>query len=170
MSDEDALLAAIDANPEEDTPRLVYADWLDEQGQSIRAEFIRVEIAVKQFADLPTAEHARDIRLFRRRQELLDHLVGPLATDLGYFDVAFAVWRCHTPDDACATATAWLREPPDPNSIGHYQSTAISKSVESLLFFLLHLLLERGHVVGDEPEGVAERVGWMPTREPSGEE
>jgi len=44
MSDEDALLAAIITNPDEDTPRLVYADWLDENGQAERAEFIRVQI------------------------------------------------------------------------------------------------------------------------------
>jgi len=47
MSDEHALLAAIRANPEEDTPRLVYADWLDEhatrEAQRARAEFIRLE-------------------------------------------------------------------------------------------------------------------------------
>ena len=30
MSDEKALLAAIWEHPHEDTPRLVYADWLDE--------------------------------------------------------------------------------------------------------------------------------------------
>lgn len=36
-----ALLAAIIANPDEDTPRLVYADWLQENGQEERAEFIR---------------------------------------------------------------------------------------------------------------------------------
>lgn len=30
MSDRNALLAAIRANPDEDTPRLVFADWLDE--------------------------------------------------------------------------------------------------------------------------------------------
>jgi uncharacterized protein (TIGR02996 family) len=93
MSDEEALLAAIAANPEEDTPRLVYADWLDEHDQPIRAEFIRVEVAVKRLAELPTIEQARQIHLFRRGQELLDHhladLVGPLATDLGYFDVVF---------------------------------------------------------------------------------
>jgi len=45
MSDEDALLAAIIADPDEDTPRLVYADWLDENGQEERAEFIRLQIA-----------------------------------------------------------------------------------------------------------------------------
>jgi uncharacterized protein (TIGR02996 family) len=43
MSDEDALLAAIIAHPDEDTPRLVYADWLQEHGNPDRAEFIRVQ-------------------------------------------------------------------------------------------------------------------------------
>ncbi|AMV23085.1 Leucine Rich repeats (2 copies) [Gemmata sp. SH-PL17] len=40
-SDRDALLAAIRANSEDDTPRLVFADWLDENGDAARAEFIR---------------------------------------------------------------------------------------------------------------------------------
>jgi len=45
MTDHDALLAAIRDNPDEDTPRLVYADWLDENDQPARAEFIRKQIA-----------------------------------------------------------------------------------------------------------------------------
>jgi len=44
MSDESALLAAILAHPDEDTPRLMYADWLQENGQPERAEFIRLQI------------------------------------------------------------------------------------------------------------------------------
>jgi uncharacterized protein (TIGR02996 family) len=47
MSDEAALLAAIRDDPEDDTPRLVYADWLDDQGgesNADRAEYIRLEI------------------------------------------------------------------------------------------------------------------------------
>lgn len=43
MHDGEALLAEILANPGEDTPRLVYADWLDENGQAERAEFVRVQ-------------------------------------------------------------------------------------------------------------------------------
>lgn len=51
MSDEDALLAGIAAQPEEDTPRLAYADWLDEHADAlpdpelarVRAEFIRLQ-------------------------------------------------------------------------------------------------------------------------------
>jgi uncharacterized protein (TIGR02996 family) len=44
VSDGPALLAAILAHPAEDTPRLAYADWLQEQGDDERAEFIRVQI------------------------------------------------------------------------------------------------------------------------------
>lgn len=49
MSDELALLAAILANPDEDTPRLVFADYLDENGSgssAARAEFIRLQIDI----------------------------------------------------------------------------------------------------------------------------
>jgi uncharacterized protein (TIGR02996 family) len=44
MSDGDLLLAAIREHPEEDTPRLVYADWLEENGQPDRAELIRLGV------------------------------------------------------------------------------------------------------------------------------
>lgn len=48
MSDRAALLAAICADPDEDTPRLMYADWLDEHGGAAgakRAAYIRGEVA-----------------------------------------------------------------------------------------------------------------------------
>ena len=47
--DAEALLAAVCANPEDDTPRLVYADWLDENGDEVwrtRAAFIREQIRI----------------------------------------------------------------------------------------------------------------------------
>jgi uncharacterized protein (TIGR02996 family) len=43
-----AFLADIVAHPEEDAPRLIYADWLDEHGESDRAEFIRLQIELPQ--------------------------------------------------------------------------------------------------------------------------
>jgi len=43
-AEERALLAAIIAHPDEDTPRLVYADWLQEHDQPERAEHIRLSI------------------------------------------------------------------------------------------------------------------------------
>jgi uncharacterized protein (TIGR02996 family) len=39
------FLAAINANLDEDTPRLVFADWLQENGDEARAEFIRIQCA-----------------------------------------------------------------------------------------------------------------------------
>jgi uncharacterized protein (TIGR02996 family) len=42
----DAFLAAILAAPDDDAPRLIYADYLDEQGECDRAEFIRVQVAL----------------------------------------------------------------------------------------------------------------------------
>ncbi|MFO0823796.1 MAG: TIGR02996 domain-containing protein [Gemmataceae bacterium] len=46
MIDRDAMLAAIRAEPDEDTPRLALADWLDEHGDPGRAAFIRLQIEV----------------------------------------------------------------------------------------------------------------------------
>ena len=45
-TDEPALIAAILANRDDDTRRLVYADWLEENEQGERAEFIRVQVAI----------------------------------------------------------------------------------------------------------------------------
>jgi uncharacterized protein (TIGR02996 family) len=42
-----ALLAAIHAEPREDTPRLVYADWLQEHGEPEYAEFIRLQCRLR---------------------------------------------------------------------------------------------------------------------------
>jgi uncharacterized protein (TIGR02996 family) len=44
VSDGEALIRSILATPADDAPRLVYADWLDEQGRAEDAEFIRVQV------------------------------------------------------------------------------------------------------------------------------
>ena len=46
MGDGDLLLRAILADPADDTPRLVYADWCDENGEPERAEVIRLGVEV----------------------------------------------------------------------------------------------------------------------------
>jgi uncharacterized protein (TIGR02996 family) len=50
MTDEDAFLQEIRENPDDDFPRLVYADWLEERGDP-RAEFIRVQCELSQLPD-----------------------------------------------------------------------------------------------------------------------
>src|SRR5262249_34394250 len=50
------FLSDILAHPEDDAPRLVYADWLEENGQPERAEFIRLQIDL---ASLPEHDPRR---------------------------------------------------------------------------------------------------------------
>jgi uncharacterized protein (TIGR02996 family) len=44
MTEIDSLFQMVIANPEDDLPRLVYADWIEENGQPERAAFIRSQI------------------------------------------------------------------------------------------------------------------------------
>ncbi len=66
------LLDAILAAPDDDVPRLVCADWLDDNGQAERAEFVRLQIAREKdhpyFLCLPE----RSCKNCRRERALLD--------------------------------------------------------------------------------------------------
>lgn len=57
MSDGHALLRAILDDPDDDAPRLIYADWLDENANPARATFIRAQIKL---ARLPQDDPNRD--------------------------------------------------------------------------------------------------------------
>jgi uncharacterized protein (TIGR02996 family) len=78
MSIEKGFLQAIVENPEDDTPRLIYADWLDEHGQPAHAEFIRAQCALAQLPE----EDDRRWELAARERLLLwqhgKHWTGPL--------------------------------------------------------------------------------------------
>src|ERR1051325_9635906 len=75
MSTEAALLRTIRDTPDDDTARLVYADFIEEEGDPDRAEFIRVQIAVTRTADDPRRRDLED-----REYELLaaheEHWLG----------------------------------------------------------------------------------------------
>ena len=69
-----AFLAAIQAAPHDDAPRLVYADWLEEHGDSSRAEFIRLQCELAELHKtwkLPAAQSRRRNALTKREQKLL---------------------------------------------------------------------------------------------------
>jgi uncharacterized protein (TIGR02996 family) len=70
MSDDRSagFLKDILANPDDDTPRLVFADWLDENGDPERAEFLRVQCRL---ARLPERDPGRKA-LEQRSGELLN--------------------------------------------------------------------------------------------------
>jgi uncharacterized protein (TIGR02996 family) len=60
------FLRLVLADPDADGPRLVYADWLDRQGETARAEFIRVQCAA---AALPADDPRHD--MLRQRADVL---------------------------------------------------------------------------------------------------
>jgi uncharacterized protein (TIGR02996 family) len=47
MPDREAFFASIREHPDDDTPRLVFADWLDENGDCAHAELIRVQCEIE---------------------------------------------------------------------------------------------------------------------------
>lgn len=47
ISDDEAFIKAIQAAPDDDLPRLVYADWLTENGELEKAEMIRVQCGIE---------------------------------------------------------------------------------------------------------------------------
>jgi uncharacterized protein (TIGR02996 family) len=60
MTEREALLRAVCENPDDDLPRLVFADWLEGRGKpslAARAEFIRAQCAA---ARLPADDPARE--------------------------------------------------------------------------------------------------------------
>jgi uncharacterized protein (TIGR02996 family) len=67
MTDRESFVAAIAANPQEDAPRLAFADWIEEQGDATRAGFIRDQVRLARMA--PGSEEAK--ALFRRTAETL---------------------------------------------------------------------------------------------------
>jgi uncharacterized protein (TIGR02996 family) len=83
MTHDEAFLEDILENPDDDTPRLVYADWLDDCGQLDRATFIRVQVERARRPD----ESDRTRALRRQAEELLrahwDEWVRPLAAVVG---------------------------------------------------------------------------------------
>lgn len=79
MTDGDALLAAILAEPDEDTPRHMYADWLEEDGRREQSEFIRTQLELARTPE-------RDIVPWNPR------LVALRATEKRILELRFQEW------------------------------------------------------------------------------
>lgn len=67
MTQDDTFLRAIIENPNDDTPRLIYADWLDERGDP-RGEFIRVQCLLASMS----ASDERRLPLEQLERQLLE--------------------------------------------------------------------------------------------------
>lgn len=72
LAEHEAFLRAIFDAPDDDTPRLVYADFLEENGEPVRAEFIRVQCRLAALPAGPESPEVHDLR--QRERELLESL------------------------------------------------------------------------------------------------
>lgn len=70
-----ALLRAVCAAPDDDTPRLVAADWLEEHGQRDRAAFVRVQVGLARLEAAGLGASAEAVALRKREWGFL----GPLS-------------------------------------------------------------------------------------------
>jgi uncharacterized protein (TIGR02996 family) len=97
MHEREGLMAAIRAAPEDDTPRLILADWLDEHDDPL-GEFIRLQIALEPLrrpcAD-PAAELERHKRLHKIPPEwhLPDRQFWPVGQQLDREEKLLQVYR-----------------------------------------------------------------------------
>jgi uncharacterized protein (TIGR02996 family) len=80
MASHEGFRREIVEHPDDDTPRLVYADWLDDQGDADRAEFIRLQIHL---ARQPRNDPRREGWKTRER-ELLEVHAWEWAADVGW--------------------------------------------------------------------------------------
>lgn len=83
MTDHDLLLANVVAAPDDDFPRLLFADWCEENGREGRAEFIRLQLVTagnERAARRLTA--ASLARAYARQEELLGTDAAPTALSL----------------------------------------------------------------------------------------
>ena len=137
MTDIDAVHAAIIADPDDDLPRLAFADLLEERGDDARAEFIRTQIeyaALRSdecacgFVPMPACDvcrlKARELELWERKGGAGEWLIPAAGFPLGYSDLVpqnnlcssrtapAMVWRRGFPDEFRCPTADWREHGP----------------------------------------------------------
>jgi uncharacterized protein (TIGR02996 family) len=107
--DRSGFWKSICAEPDEDVHRLVYADWLQEQGESARAEFIRVQC---ELARLPIDDDRRVELEVRERSLLQEHRPAWLEELPKWVPRDFVTFRRGFPWSLHCTPAAFLRNAP----------------------------------------------------------
>jgi uncharacterized protein (TIGR02996 family) len=145
MNQDEAFLHDICEHPEDDTPRLVYADWLDEHGDPDRANFIRVQCTLARLDEDDPAKLA----LEKQEQSLLARhgaewcLLLPKWVKDGQFRRGFVAEVAVTADHFLRRAEdLWRRAPVEgvhlKRAVGHEQALLASHHLNRLTFLGLH--------------------------------
>ncbi|QJW94609.1 TIGR02996 domain-containing protein [Frigoriglobus tundricola] len=132
-SEHEALLSAIIQFPDEDTPRLVFADWLDEHGDHDRAEFIRLQIrlAAARADDTPYdfPSELRAAELYKRNRAEWKRDFRGRGVELVSFERGFVTAVSATADAFVRCGELWCRRHP----LGVVIVTKVIGRIERLL-------------------------------------
>lgn len=109
MPDRDTFLRTIRAAPDDDTPRLMFADWLDERNDPL-GEFVRVQVELERLRDEPESPRLGSLR--EREDELLNlhgaDWLGGLADVTAEYPAFGPVFRRGLPELVCLSLDAFL--------------------------------------------------------------
>jgi uncharacterized protein (TIGR02996 family) len=125
MSPEQGLLRAILEDPDDDAPRLVYADWLEENGDADRAAFIRAQVRLAHFdwraippgverfpGELESLQRQADELWRRRKEQWLAELPAYLRRRRVRYHRGFVEELCGAPAHLLrVSARVWDRHP-----------------------------------------------------------
>jgi uncharacterized protein (TIGR02996 family) len=102
-----SLIRACKEEPFDNTRRLILADWLEENGDSDRAEFIRLHVARED----GWGDHPRLLAIELRCAELVransERWFGPAEQPYGYVESSAASCRSTPRRNRCAAILRW---------------------------------------------------------------
>jgi len=142
----DALRAAVLADPDDDLPRLVFADWLDESGDPDRARFVRSQVALAALPEWdPRAVALRRTQSDWNVSQSMHRDLPTLSADRGLHWVAQDLFR---------------------RGFGHYAQVPILQALQRELPRLLHAVpIQRLGLYGATLEQWKEFAAspWLPS-------
>ena len=138
-------------HPDDDTPRLIYADWLEDHGDEAQAEFIRVQIRRSR---LPLEDPEQPV-LARREAQLLARYEARWAGDLAELAIQWTfrrgfIERVHVRQ--LAELTAYLRQQPLPLRTVQFEGVGELRASDDLAALRYLRELEACYVALPGPE------------------
>lgn len=109
MPDDISLVQTIFAHPDDLTPRLIYADWLEEHGEPERAEFLRLQC---ELGRLPRDDPQRS-DLEARESQLLMQYERAWRDRLGEYGLDYSLYTTRQEMRSCVIPSSLLPKVPE---------------------------------------------------------
>lgn len=110
MPDDISLVQTIFDHPDDPTPRLIYADWLEEHGEPERAEFLRLQCELGRLPpDDPqrSSLEARESQLLMRHERAWRDRLGDYGLDYSLYTTRQEMRTCLIPCGLLSRVPEW---------------------------------------------------------------